>query len=1855
MRVMKKYNSVPDNSCDPNSSFGQAEDYTVEVGGGGGAGGETCDAPIAVTALPYDDAGNTADYGNNYSSGDVPPVATGAVTTGTGSTSYLNGDDVVYAYTPADDEVLNISTTNDDDWIGLWTFTGCPFTSTVGYHTATGGSTRSIEGLPVTAGETYYFVISTWAPPQSTDYTIHIESVGGDPDPSAYCIPEGTNSARYIDNFSTTGGTQDVSNMGSGFSPDGYGDFYDTHNVAQAHGEDVQFEVDIEGGTAGFRIWVDWNQDGVFDTTEEVAYASTSYSANHTGSFTVPADALEGDTRMRIVSHWLSTSGDIDPCETGFTYGEFEDYKFTVGTGGGMVYCIPEGTNSARYIDNFSTTGGTQDVSNMGSGFSPDGYGDFYDTYTVAQEQGEDVAFEVDIEGGTAGFRIWVDWNQDGVFDTTEEVAYASTSYSADHTGSFTVPADALEGDTRMRIVSHWLSSSGDIDPCETGFTYGEFEDYKFTVEAGTGGGGGGPCSQGTASNNIENGWGNVSLLIYANDFVVVEDEEFTLEEMVVNFLLEPGFDIVSADIFFYEDTGGNGPGAEIPGTSSLGAVPVSQEIIDVHPAGFNLIEGIWTLDTPITFEGAAGDAVYWMGIEIEYAGASAFLETSSIYNTPNESYFSDDGGVTWTSGLVNFGDDMHGVITFSGQCEANGGGGGTACEQVFYDAVQPTGVGFSSGNAVANDITVAAGESFTMETMTFDVVNIAGLPSEFDLEIYEDNGSGGVGTTTGMTYHFDSSNMTFVENGTFSIYTQYTVTLTLPNIELTADASEDARYWLAIAADLTTTGDFTYWVSYDYVTNPDSYPSWQYNDTDGWFVYDGGSSEGIMTVSGMCEGAGSGDGCEWTVIVQDTSWGDEVEWELREIDGTVLLSGGGYGNGYYDEQSVTAAGPLEFWITNDGFFGDNTPTYSVSNGTEVLVSGTLETAETLIFSDLNCDSGDPGITYCEPELDCSDGDMITNVTFQEIDNTTVCSPNGYGDYTHLVATVESGETYPISVTVGDGWHNESVSVWIDFDNSGTFDEDEFFFIGTGSDEALTGDIDIPTELAEGQYRMRVRVAAVGAGTATWDMACDESQGYGETEDYTVEVGIGGGDPCDAVDVPYVQDFETATPPDMPECTTVVNAGSGNNWKTSTDEYGDFTGTFLEYEYHASAPANSWFFTQGINLEAGTDYEITYGYGSRAASAFPENLKVAFGDDNDPDAMTNLIAEHVAILSGGDKIMNTVEFTATTSGVFYFGFQAFSGANEWYLYLDDIEIKEADSGGGGSDCISTIYDGGNNGSPGGAVYFDVTVGPEDIELTSFDLNTDLVGTGFSVDVYTIEGTHVGNETNQGAWTMRTSGSGTSAGEGSPSTATLDDTFVLSANTTYGIALVLDGTHSHYYTNGDGTNEHFENSDLALDLGAATNTPFSGTVFTPRVFNGGLCYNVGGGGTGDDCDQGDDSNGFENGYNITAGGDFRNADDFIVSAGNTLNVRSIVLNVFANEPVSSVNINFFEDDGGMPGSTIVESVSGLVPYAQVPIGSNFGYTIYGVYLEVDLNFAGGASGASYWMQPEAVTDVAFWEVTSLGSLGELIHTSEAMGPWMPDEDGVNHAVFKLHCEVVTAPDPGCLFDITASVEPITRVVLAGIDNTSSAVVNGSPALEDFTHIEGTMGQGTEYDIALEGNTDGNWTNYFTVWIDWDQNGVWEADEMYEIGSITNSTGTDGQQATGTITVPADAPLGSTTMRVIKSFGSSPTDPCGQYSFGQGEDYTIIVEEGVGIDDQSMTTFTYYPNPTSGIVNITANKDISSVSVVNILGQQVIATKSLDNGQVDLSALATGTYMFRVTFEDGSLETFKVLKE
>lgn len=151
-----------------------------------------------------------------------------------------------------------------------------------------------------------------------------------------------------------------------------------------------------------------------------------------------------------------------------------------------------------------------------------------------------------------------------------------------------------------------------------------------------------------------------------------------------------------------------------------------------------------------------------------------------------------------------------------------------------------------------------------------------------------------------------------------------------------------------------------------------------------------------------------------------------------------------------------------------------------------------------------------------------------------------------------------------------------------------------------------------------------------------------------------------------------------------------------------------------------------------------------------------------------------------------------------------------------------------------------------------------------------------------------------------------------------------------------------------------------------------------------------------------------------------------------------------------------------------------------------------------------------------------------------------------------------------------PAPYCNVAFPSAVEPISRVVFTGIDNPSDPTVGGSPALENFLSVTGgVVSLDGLYDIAVEGNTGGNYTTKVRAYIDWNQNGSFaDAGEMYNLSDLVNSTGADGKQATGSIVVPATATLGTTRMRVIKKFNTA-ADPCNTAGYGQAEDYTLTV--------------------------------------------------------------------------------------
>lgn len=180
--------------------------------------------------------------------------------------------------------------------------------------------------------------------------------------------------------------------------------------------------------------------------------------------------------------------------------------------------------------------------------------------------------------------------------------------------------------------------------------------------------------------------------------------------------------------------------------------------------------------------------------------------------------------------------------------------------------------------------------------------------------------------------------------------------------------------------------------------------------------------------------------GCEWTVHVYDAlGFGDEVSWQLRNNEGTVLLSGGNYGAGYDDTQTTIAEGPLEFYIESMGFFGDNTPSYTVSNGTEEVASGSLSPAmQEATHSDLNCDEEE------EPE----DGCFVTGQFDQWPSTTFVPACSGIVEV--ITTAGWAGEFSKVQVTAGTEYIFSS-SVTTDFITIADEDEEIAFATGTGS------------------------------------------------------------------------------------------------------------------------------------------------------------------------------------------------------------------------------------------------------------------------------------------------------------------------------------------------------------------------------------------------------------------------------------------------------------------------------------------------------------------------------------------------------------------------------------------------------------------------------------------------------------------------------------------------------------------------------------------------------------------------------------------------------------------------------------
>ncbi|NBU70029.1 MAG: hypothetical protein EBS53_01050 [Bacteroidetes bacterium] len=140
------------------------------------------------------------------------------------------------------------------------------------------------------------------------------------------------------------------------------------------------------------------------------------------------------------------------------------------------------------------------------------------------------------------------------------------------------------------------------------------------------------------------------------------------------------------------------------------------------------------------------------------------------------------------------------------------------------------------------------------------------------------------------------------------------------------------------------------------------------------------------------------------------------------------------------------------------------------------------------------------------------------------------------------------------------------------------------------------------------------------------------------------------------------------------------------------------------------------------------------------------------------------------------------------------------------------------------------------------------------------------------------------------------------------------------------------------------------------------------------------------------------------------------------------------------------------------------------------------------------------------------------------------------------------------------------------EHITDVTMGALSNAS-----GGSSYSDYTTQTATVNPGgnpqisvTIYNGAPAGIT---WNEYVSVFIDWNQNQTFDTlTEMYLLGTCN----TNGCTVTGNISVPPTATPGTTRMRIILHYNVYRRDPCGNFQFGETEDYSVIVLPLVGRD-------------------------------------------------------------------------------
>ena len=878
-------------------------------------------------------------------------------------------------------------------------------------------------------------------------------------------------------------------------------------------------------------------------------------------------------------------------------------------------------------------------------------------------------------------------------------------------------------------------------------------------------------------------------------------------------------------------------------------------------------------------------------------------------------------------------------------------------------------------------------------------------------------------------------------------------------------------------------------------------------------------------------------------------------------------------------------------------------------------------------------------LVYCESKGNNSSYEWIAKVDVGSFSNSSGAA--GYTNFTNLVVSLVAGQSYSISLTPGfaSTTYNEYWKIWVDLNGDGIFDSNELMFdAGSLSKTVVTGSITVPAGTAPITTRMRVSMKYNGAQTAC------ETFSYGEVEDYTVQISASASPPATPTGLAasnvtansFTLNWNASSGATSYDVQVRPQGGTWSTYNVSTTSF-NATGlngaTTYEAQVRAKNSAGNSSYTSPISVTTLTPVPATP-TGLATSNITTNSATLSWS------ASTYATSYDVQIRPQGGT-WSTYNVTSTSynaSGL------AASTTYEWQVraknssgnsnyssvvnFSTQANIPATPSGLTSSNITPNSATLSWNASIG-ATSYDVQVRQQggswstyNVTTTSYNASGLLASTTYewqvraknssgassysSVVSFTTQEEVLAYCTSKGnnwsyEWISSVSvGSFTNSSGAAGYSDFTSQVITLEAGKSYSISLTpgfASTTYNEYWRiwidlNG---NASFDSNELLFDPGSMSKTTVTGTITIPA-------------GTAPITTRMRVSMKYNGAQTACETFSYGEVEDYTVQ----------IVAAQTNPPATPT---------GLTTSSISSSGATLSWNASADATS----------YDVQVRPQGGSwstyntSNTSYNLSGLAASTTYEWQVRAKNAYGNSSYSS--IISFTTSSATLTYCASKGN---------------NANYEWIQRVQFSGFDNVSGK--NGGYA--NFTNLVATVARGETLPIYFQAGFSGSsYTEYWSIWIDFNQNGTFDSNERVVYGSSSSSN-----LLTANVTIPSDAVLGNTRMRVSMKYNAAQT-PCETFAYGEVEDYTInvlqtrvsgtttepIAEELSNVD---VEAYKLYPNPANDKITVSLQGIIGDVSlrIYDTQGRLVKETILYNmETELDVSNLAKGIYIISIDEE------------